>query len=76
MLYEWVEETEQKYGKEVTESLIKQQKDFEEKQKDNDCKVCGKTNQGSVVEIDNVGPILIHYGLRNGSGKCSNCGKY
>lgn len=77
MSYTWEKESLEKYGKEATAELIKQQQVYEEKKKDNDCIHCGKGNEGSVILRKDGTPFLIHvhFGLwvRN---KCSYCGRH
>lgn len=72
--YDWVKDTEKKYGKEATQRLVNEQRKYESKKQDNDCKYCGRFNTGSIVYIESLQrPMLIHYGLFNSSGKCDFC---
>lgn len=73
MAYTWEEESDRKYGKEVTAGLVKTQLEYEEKHKGNNCKHCGKANEGEVIESAKGVPFMMHYGMWTGS-KCDYCG--
>jgi hypothetical protein len=77
--YKWEKEALEKYGKEVTESLIKSQKRYEEKHKDNECNHCGKGNEGAIIEWTNDKkekvPFIMHYGLWS-NRRCNFCGEF
>lgn len=75
MAYKWEQESLQKYGEEVTQNLINEQKKYEEVKKDNDCNHCGKGNEGAIIELKNGTPFIMHYGLWS-NGRCSFCGRY
>jgi hypothetical protein len=75
MVYKWEKESLQKYGEEVTLNLIKNQKEYEEKKKDNDCEHCGKGNEGAIIEMKDGRPFLMRYGLWS-NGRCNYCGKH
>lgn len=74
-MYIWVEDSLQKYGKEVTENLIKRQKEYEEEERDNDCKYCGRGNEGVVIEWEDGKPGLMHCGLWTEDKGCNFCGR-
>lgn len=73
-MYKWENESLNKYGEKVTLNLIKKQQAYEKEHKNNDCKHCGKDNEGSIVELKNNHPSIIHYGLWV-NGTCSFCGR-
>lgn len=76
MAYKWENESLEKYGKEVTQNLINQQKEYETVNKDNDCQHCGKGNEGTIIEVGKKRvPIIMRYGLWS-NGRCHFCGKY
>lgn len=75
MPYTWEEETLKKYGKENTSRLIKEQQEYEKECGDNDCKTCGKENEGTIVKWRKDRPVLMHAGLWI-DAKCKNCGRY
>ncbi|MED4353574.1 hypothetical protein P9265_14755 [Schinkia azotoformans] len=74
MAYKWEKESLQKYGKEVTLRLIKQQQEYEEKHRGNNCETCGEKNEGTVVELEKDKPFIMHYGLWT-NGYCDYCKK-
>lgn len=73
--YKWEKESLYRYGKEVTSKLIKEQQKYEEQHKDNDCKRCGRENEGAIVEWEKGKPMITHYGVCN-SGTCDYCGRH
>lgn len=75
MGYSWEKESLEKYGEDATKELIKQQQQYEEKKKDNDCEHCGKGNEGSVIPRTDGTPLIMHFGLwtRN---NCNYCGRH
>ncbi|MNW59776.1 hypothetical protein D3C74_377160 [compost metagenome] len=75
MKYKWEEECLKKYGEEVTQELINEQKKYEEMKKDNDCKHCGKGNEGAIVETKGGTPVIMRYGLWC-KGRCQICGRH
>lgn len=72
--YKWEKSSYEKYGEEVTLSLIKEQQEYEHEKKDNNCSSCGYKNDGTIVELNCGTPILIHYGLWSGE-TCLICHK-
>ncbi|MED4455617.1 hypothetical protein [Metabacillus fastidiosus] len=74
MAYKWEKESLEKYGEEVTRNLIIQQEKYETVHKDNDCKHCGKGNEGAIIEFGNGTPFIMHYGLWS-NGRCNFCGR-
>ncbi|MGR9635293.1 hypothetical protein ACU82A_30380 [Bacillus cereus] len=50
MTYKWEKESLEKYGKEITQNLISQQKKYESMKIDNDCEHCGRRNEGAMIE--------------------------
>ena len=75
MPYKWEKESLQKYGEQATQNLIAGQRRYEEQHKDNDCKHCGKGNEGAIIEWGNGNPFIMHYGLWS-NGRCEFCGRY
>ncbi|PHG64081.1 hypothetical protein [Bacillus toyonensis] len=75
MAYKWEKESLQKYGEEVTQNLISKQKEYEAVKKDNDCKHCGKGNEGAMIEWGDGIPFIMRYGLWS-NGRCNYCGEY
>lgn len=75
MSYSWEKEALKKYGKEVTLHLIKSKKQHEEEEKDNDCKQCGKWNEGAISDWGNGRVFLTYWGIWV-DGICSVCGKH
>lgn len=74
MAYKWESECLQKYGGTVTKRLIQDQKKYEEQKQNNDCKYCGKGNEGAIIELKNGYPMIMRYGLWS-NGRCEFCGK-
>ncbi|PGT89837.1 hypothetical protein [Bacillus thuringiensis] len=74
MAYNWEKESLEKYGEKATLELISQQQEYEVKHKDNDCKHCGKGNEGSIIPRDDGSPFILHFGLWSGK-RCTYCGK-
>jgi hypothetical protein len=73
-MYKWEKESLEKYGKESTDKLIKNQQEYEKINPDNDCNYCGIGNEGTIIEFDNGSPYIMHYGLWS-NGRCKFCGK-
>ncbi|WP_310877123.1 hypothetical protein [Priestia megaterium] len=73
-VYKWEKECLEKYGEEVTQQMIKMQKDYEAKKGNNDCSGCGTANEGAIVEMKPNEPFLMHYGLWS-RGRCNYCGR-
>ncbi|MEC2974058.1 hypothetical protein P9X77_16135 [Bacillus cereus] len=76
MEYKWEKESLQKYGEEATQILITKQKKYEALHKDNNCEYCGKKNEGTLIEIGNGIPFIMHYGMWSSSGRCGYCGEF
>lgn len=73
--YTWEKESLEKYGKEITLRLIKRQQEYEKENINNDCKTCGKENEGAIIEWEDGKPIIMHYGLWT-DNRCNYCGKH
>lgn len=71
-MYNWENESLNKYGEKITSNLIKEQQTYEEEHKNNNCKYCGKSNEGSVIDFGN-NPHIVHYGIWV-NGCCNFCG--
>ncbi|MEI5915111.1 hypothetical protein [Bacillus albus] len=74
MTYKWEKESLEKYGKEITQNLISQQKKYESMKIDNDCEHCGRRNEGAMIEPKNGAPFILHFGLWS-NGRCNYCGR-
>lgn len=74
MAYTWEKESSEKYGEKSTLELVKQQQEYEVKNKYNDCNHCGSGNEGSVIERDDGTSFILHFGLWSGD-RCTYCGK-